>query len=85
MTTAAGPFAMPDPQAMTERLKALGRRLAARRGGAAIEIATTPKDEIWRDGKIRLYRYHPVAEGIPSLGPMLILPWLVGRQSATDR
>ncbi|MCH8953409.1 MAG: alpha/beta fold hydrolase [Proteobacteria bacterium] len=84
MTTAAGPFAMPDPQAMTERLKALGRRLAATRGGAAIEIATTPKDEIWRDGKIRLHRYRPAAEQAPHLGPMLILHGLVGRQSVTD-
>lgn len=84
MSAGADPFGMPDPRAMTERLMALGRRLAATRGGATIEIATTPKDEIWRDGKIRLYRYHPVAEGIPSLGPMLILHGLVGRQSVTD-
>jgi polyhydroxyalkanoate synthase len=75
---------MPDPGAMTERMMALGRRLAATSGGATIEIATTPKDEIWRDGKIRLYRYRPVVEEGPKLGPMLILHGLVGRQSVTD-
>jgi polyhydroxyalkanoate synthase len=75
---------MPDPRAMTERLMVLGRRLAATRGGAAIEIATTAKDEIWRDGKVRLYRYRPVTGDGPELGPMLILHGLVGRQSVTD-
>ncbi len=84
MTAGAGPFGMPDPRAATERMMALGRRLAATSGGATIEIATTPKDEIWRDGKIRLYRYRPVAENGPRLGPMLILHGLVGRQSVTD-
>ena len=84
MTAGAGPFGMPNPHAMTERLMALGRRLADRRGGATIEIATTPKDEIWRDGKISLCRYRPVVEAGPKLGPMLILHGLVGRQSVTD-
>ncbi len=84
MSAGAGPFGMPDPHATAERLMALGRRLAATSGGATIEIATTPKDEIWRDGKIRLYRYRPVAQASPHLGPMLILHGLVGRQSVTD-
>jgi polyhydroxyalkanoate synthase len=69
---------------MTEQAMALGRRLAAMRGGAAIEIATTPKDEIWRDGKICLYRYRPRGDDHPYLGPMLILHGLIGRQSMTD-
>ncbi len=88
MTAGADHFGMPDPQATAERLMALGRRLAATSGGATIEIATTPKDEIWRDGKIRLYRYRPVApsgsDAGSKLGPMLILHGLVGRQSVTD-
>ena len=67
---------------------ALCRHLAATRGGATIEIATTPKDEVWRDGKIRLYRYRPVTGAGPKLGPklgpMLILHGLIGRQSMTD-
>ncbi len=84
MTPASNSFGMPDPRATAERAMALGLRLAATRGGATIEIATTPKDEIWRDGKIRLYRYRPVAKGDPKLGPMLILHGLIGRQSMTD-
>jgi polyhydroxyalkanoate synthase len=73
-----------DPRALAERVMALGRHLAATRGGATIEIATTPKDEIWRDGKIRLYRYRPVGKTDPHLGPMLIMHGLIGRQSMTD-
>ena len=77
MTAGADHFGAPDPRATpdlratTERLMTLGRHLAATSGGAPIEIATTPKDEIWRDGKIRLYRYRPVADGGPKLGPPL--------------
>jgi polyhydroxyalkanoate synthase len=73
-----------DPNRMAERAMVLGRRLAATRGGATIEIATTPKDEIWRDGKIRLYRYRPRTGANPQLGPMLIMHGLIGRQSMTD-
>ena len=83
-----GLFGMPDPRASAQRAMALGRHLAATRGGTTIEIATTPKDEIWRDGKVRLYRYRPVAKSGaaagPHLGPMLILHGLIGRQSMTD-
>ncbi len=75
---------MPDPRAIAEQLMVLAQRLAATNGGTTIEIATTRKDEIWRDGKIRLYRYRPIVEGPPHLGPMLILHGLIGRQSITD-
>ena len=64
------------------RLAALARRLAG--GGVqAIEIATTPKEEIWRDGQITLHRYRPVVAR-PALGPLLILHGLVGRHTMTD-
>ncbi len=72
-----------DPGAMARRLAALGRRLAATRGGAAIEIATTPKDEVWRDGRVSLWRYRPVVSR-RRLGPLLILHGLVGRHTMTD-
>jgi polyhydroxyalkanoate synthase len=91
MSAAADRFGIPgtpDLRAMAERAMKLGRRLAATRGGATIEIATTPKDEIWHDGKIRLYRYRPIGKADPPprphLGPMLILHGLIGRQSVTD-
>jgi len=75
----AGPFG--DPWAAARGVMALGLRLAETQGGAAVEIATTPKDEIWRDGRIRLFRYRRSGRG---LGPMLILHGLVGRQTVTD-
>ena len=53
-----------------------------RAGGAGPAIATTPKDEVWRDGKISLSRYR--ADGARSLGPLLIMHGLFGRQTITD-
>jgi len=75
-----------DPATMAEKVTALARHLAATRGGATIEIANTPKDEVWREGRISLHRYRPatsVPPGAP-LGPVLILHGLIGRQSMTD-
>ena len=63
-------------------LAALSRRLAEG-GGANVRIATTPKDEIWRDGQVSLHRYRP-AVSRPRLGPVLILHGLVGRHTMTD-
>ncbi|MEO0620932.1 MAG: alpha/beta fold hydrolase [Pseudomonadota bacterium] len=52
--------------------------------GPQAAIATTPKHEVWRDGKVSLHRYGaPGAEPGP-LGPMLILQGLFGRQTITD-
>ncbi len=79
-----GPAIAPDPASVARRVIALGRRLAATRGGATVEIATTPRDEVWRDGKIRLFRYRPLADSGPRIGPLLILHGLIGRQSMTD-
>jgi len=73
-----------DPVAAARRVARLAQHLAATRGGATVEIATTPKDEVWCDGRTRLFRYRPLAEGGPRLGPMLILHGLIGRQSMTD-
>lgn len=47
-----------------------------------VEIATTPKREVWREGKVSLHRYEPAAE--PRLGPLLILQGLFGRQTIAD-
>jgi len=81
--TAPGEPASPDAQAVARRLAALARRLAETRGGAGIEIATTPKDEVWRDGRFSLCRYRPVVAR-PRLGPLVILHGLVGRHTMTD-
>ncbi|MEL7346133.1 MAG: alpha/beta fold hydrolase [Pseudomonadota bacterium] len=63
------------------RMIRLGGNLADRRR-RAVTIADTPKDEIWRDGKISLARYRPLVE--PELGPLVIVHGMVGRQSMTD-
>lgn len=76
--------APPDPAGIARRAAILASRLAATRGGATVEIATTPKDEVWRLGRISLHRYRPLRAGPPRLGPMLILHGLIGRQSMTD-
>ncbi|MEL6197317.1 MAG: alpha/beta fold hydrolase [Pseudomonadota bacterium] len=65
----------------TRRMVRLSGHLAARRR-REIRIAETPKEVIWRDGKISLARYTPLVE--PVLGPLVIVHGLVGRQSMTD-
>ena len=66
---------------LTRRMSRLAQRLVAAEH-RDVQIATTPKDEVWRDGKITLLRYRPVTT--PRLGPLLILHGLIGRQTVTD-
>ncbi|MEO1471884.1 MAG: alpha/beta fold hydrolase, partial [Pseudomonadota bacterium] len=68
-----------------------GRRQAAEMGRtlsdvdlSGIEIAATPKDEIWRDGAHSVARYRPLGGQAPQLGPVLICHGLIGRQTMTD-
>lgn len=48
-----------------------------------IQIATTPKDEIFRTDKVTLYRYRPLTES-RFRTPMLIIYGLIGRHTMTD-
>ncbi|HET9778514.1 MAG TPA: class III poly(R)-hydroxyalkanoic acid synthase subunit PhaC [Propionibacteriaceae bacterium] len=48
-----------------------------------VEIATTPKDEIFRTEKVTLYRYRPLTEARIST-PVLIVYSLIGRHTMTD-
>lgn len=48
-----------------------------------VQIATTPKDEVFRTDKISLYRYRPLAEQKVRT-PILIVYSLVGRYTMTD-
>src|SRR5215213_9511456 len=48
-----------------------------------VQIATTPKDEVFRTGKVTLYRYRPLAEQ-KIKAPLLIVYSLVGRYTMTD-
>ena len=78
--TGAGPGA--DWLALARRGIRLTEALARAGDGAGPRIATTPKDTIWRDGKITLARYRSAAER--PLGPLLILQGLFGRQTIAD-
>ena len=46
-------------------------------------IATTPKDAVWRQDKVTLYRYRPVTEQKVKT-PVLIAYGLVGRYTMAD-
>jgi poly[(R)-3-hydroxyalkanoate] polymerase subunit PhaC len=48
-----------------------------------VEIGTTPKDEVWRQDKVTLYRYRPLAE-TKITPPVLIAYGLVGRYTMAD-
>jgi polyhydroxyalkanoate synthase subunit PhaC len=48
-----------------------------------VEIATTPKDEVFRTDKVTLYRYRPLAEARIKT-PVLIVYSLIGRHTMTD-
>jgi len=52
----------------------------ARMDGVA--IATTPKDRVWRDGRVSLHRYRPARAR--QTGPLLIVHGLFGRQTVAD-
>jgi polyhydroxyalkanoate synthase len=48
-----------------------------------VQIATTPNDEIWRQDKVTLHHYHPLAERKVRT-PVLIARGLVGRYTMVD-
>jgi polyhydroxyalkanoate synthase len=48
-----------------------------------LDIATTPKDEIWRQDMVRLYRYRPTVAK-PAGVPVLLAYALVGRYQMID-
>lgn len=84
MSIKASPTAV-DPTKLTD----LWNRLNSARAAVAaidaddIEIATTPKDEIARDGNVVLYRYRPMVD--KPLGiPVIYAYALVGRYTVAD-
>ena len=77
------------PAEMLAEVGALGRRMA---DGAKlfsdirdedVQIATTPKDLVWSQDKVSLYRYRPLAES-KGLPPVLIVYGLIGRYTMAD-
>jgi polyhydroxyalkanoate synthase len=65
-----------------ERL-AQGTKLFGEVKDEDVQIATTPKDEVWRQDKVSLHHYRPLAE--PKVRtPVLIAYGLVGRYTMVD-
>ncbi len=60
-----------------------GARTLAKIKEDDVQIATTPKDEIFRQDKVRLYRYRPIADKVVT-GPVLVTYGLIGRYTMAD-
>ena len=88
MSETSLPIRIKPDQAIAEAA-ALGQKIAS--GAKLFEeirdedvaIATTPKDEVWRQDKVTLYRYRPLTEQTVKT-PVLIAYGLVGRYTMAD-
>ena len=74
--------ALSEAAALAEKM-ARGAKLFSEVRDEDVAIATTPKDEVWRQDKVVLYRYRPLAEAKVST-PVLITYGLVGRYTMAD-
>ncbi len=78
-----------NPAEMMAEVAELGRRISAGAKlfadvrDADVQIATTPKDLVWSQDKVSLYRYRPLAES-KGLPPVLIVYGLIGRYTMAD-
>ena len=83
------PAAAINPAEAMREVADLGKRIAegAKLFGEIkdedVAIATTPKDEVWREDKVTLYRYRPLAEAKVKT-PVLIVYGLIGRYTMAD-
>jgi polyhydroxyalkanoate synthase subunit PhaC len=68
-------------EAATKALR--GTRLLGDVRDEDVQIATTPKDEVWREDKVTLHRYRPLAERKVET-PVLIVYGLIGRWTMAD-
>jgi polyhydroxyalkanoate synthase len=81
--------AFPDPQRAAAEMTEFGNKLM--RGNALfksirdedVQVGTTPKREVWRQDKTRLFRYEPLAERSIRV-PVLMAYGLVGRYTMAD-
>ena len=74
--------ALSEAAALGDRM-AQGAKLFGDIRDADVEIATTPKDAVFRQDKVTLYRYRPLAE--PRVRtPLLICYGLIGRYTMAD-
>jgi polyhydroxyalkanoate synthase len=88
MTDATAPIHIRPEQAIAEATTlgekiARGAELFSKVRDDAVTIATTPKDEVWRQDKVTLHHYRPLADlKIPT--PVLIVYGLIGRYTMAD-
>ena len=66
----------------TQRLQR-GRELLEKTKDKDVQIATTPKHEVWRQDKAVLYHYEPMAKKSINV-PVLVVYGLVGRYTMAD-
>ena len=62
---------------------ARGTELFSKLRDEEVSIATTPKDEVWRQDKVTLHHYRPLAEKKVAT-PVLIVYGLIGRYTMAD-
>ena len=74
--------AMTEAAQIAARVARGAKRLSEVRD-ADVAIATTPKDEVWRQDKVTLHHYRPVTERRVST-PVLIVYGLIGRYTMAD-
>src|SRR6516225_9958361 len=87
--TSSGPSIQIKPEQAVSEAAALGEKIA--RGANLfsklrdddVAIATTPKDEVWRQDKVSLHHYRPLADKKIAT-PVLIAYGLVGRYTMAD-
>ena len=88
MSEPDGPVQIKPAQAVAEAAE-LGQKLArgaelfAKLRDDEVKIATTPKDEVWRQDKVTLHHYRPLAP-IAVSPPVLIAYGLIGRYTMAD-
>src|SRR6185369_13788854 len=75
--------AMKEFAEFTQRLQQ-GRELLDRTRDKDVQIATTPKREVWRQDKAVLYHYTPMAKKKTVSTPVLVVYGLVGRYTMAD-
>src|SRR6476659_10470095 len=74
--------AMREAASLAEKI-ARGTELFSKLRDEEVTIATTPKDEVWRQDKVTLHHYRPLAEKkVPT--PVLIVYGLIGRYTMAD-
>lgn len=80
------PFTQPDLAREAEQfMQRLGRGIGALASIGPVEVGRTPKDEVFREDKVVLYRYRPVDDAVaPIRTPLLICYALVNRPYMMD-